>query len=307
MSKHEIKIGCRAIQVDNLDKFMFPDQGITQGDLIDYYRRIADTILPHLKGRPLTMQRFPDGLDEGGFYQRTAADYYPDWIRTVSIPVEQDREEKPQVVCDDLATLVYLVDQGCITVHVWLSRADKLDHPDKLILDLDPPDDDFESVRAAAQALHDLFEEVGLAPFVMTTGSRGLHVVTPLDRSANFDTVRAFAKDLADLLAARQPDAFTTEMRKADRGGRLFLDYLRNSYGQNGVAPYAIRAKPGAPIATPIDWDELSDRDLHSQSYRLENIFRRLGQKQDPWRDIMRHARSLREPRKRLDELLSDI
>lgn len=305
MSEEKIKVGSRIIEVANLDKVMFPDQGITQGDLVDYYRRIAETMLPYLEGRPLTMQRFPDGIDGEGFYQKEAPHYFPDWIRRVSIEVKEDGRQQPQVICDDVATLVYLVDQGCITFHVWLSRADKLHHPDRLIFDLDPPDDDFEPVRSAAQSLHDVLEDIGLVPFVMTTGSRGLHVVVPLDRSADFDTVRSFARDLAGVLTKKKPDSLTTEMRKAKRGDRLFLDYLRNSYGQNSVAPYAVRAKPGAPVATPLDWDELSDPDLHSQSYTLENVFRRLGQKEDPWKGMMRHARSLSEPRQRLDELTS--
>jgi bifunctional non-homologous end joining protein LigD len=285
---------------------MFPDEGITQGDLMEYYRRVAETMLPYLKGRPLTMQRFPDGIGDEGFYQKEAPDYFPDWIRRVSIEVKEEGQEQPQVICENVATLVYLVDQGCITPHVWLSRADKLTHPDRLIFDLDPPDDDFELVRSAAQSLREMLEGVGLLPFVMTTGSRGLHVVVPLDRSTDFDTVRSFAKNLAGVLAEREADRLTTKVRKDKRGNRLFLDYLRNSYGQNTVAPYAVRAKPGAPVATPLDWDELSDSNLHSQTYTLQNIFRRLGQKEDPWKGMMRHARSLSEPRRRLDNLIPD-
>jgi bifunctional non-homologous end joining protein LigD len=303
MSGEQIKVGSRTIEVGNLDDVIFPDEGITQGDLIDIYRRLAGTILPHLEGRPLTMQRYPDGIDADGFYQREAPDYFPDWITRVTIEVAADDEQQPQVICDGEATLVYLVDQGLVTPHVWLSRADKLDHPDKLIFDLDPPDSEFGPVRSAAESLHDLLEDLGLAPFVMTTGSRGAHVVVPLDRSADFDTVRSFAKDVARLLVKRQPDRLTVQMHKDKRGDRLFLDYLRNAYGQNSVAPYAIRAKPGAPMAVPLDWNEFSDSDLRSQSYRVENIFRRLGQKEDPWREIMLHASSLSEPRRRLAEM----
>jgi bifunctional non-homologous end joining protein LigD len=183
---------------------------------------------------------------------------------------------------------------------------DKLYHPDKLVFDLDPPDSDFEPVRMAAQSLHHLLEELGLVPFVMTTGSRGAHVVVPLDRSANFDLVRTFAKDVSKVLAQRHPERLTVEIRKAKRQGRLFLDYLRNAYSQNSVAPYGVRAKPGAPVATPIDWDELSDPNLHSQSYSVKNVFRRLGQKEDPWKGYMRHARSLSEPRHRLDDIMDE-
>ncbi|MFW6135428.1 MAG: non-homologous end-joining DNA ligase [Chloroflexota bacterium] len=306
MTREQITVGSRTIQVGDLDDVIFPDPGVTQGDLIDIYRRLADTILPYLEGRPLTMQRFPDGIDDEGFYQREAPDYFPDWIPRVSVTVKEDDQEKPQIVCDSEATLVYLVDQGLVTPHVWLSRADRLDHPDKLVFDLDPPDTDFAPVRLAAQSLHDLLRDLGLVPFVMTTGSRGAHVVVPLERTADFDTTRGFASDVGKLLAQTHPQDLTVEFYKDAREGRLFLDYLRNAYGQNSVAPYAVRARPGAPVAAPLDWDELSDPDLHSQTYTVKNIFRRLGQKDDPWKGYMRRARSLDEPRRRLDDRMAD-
>ena len=306
MSEQTIEVGSHSFTVANLDDVIFPEEGITQGDLIDVYRRLADTLLPHLAGRPLTLQRFPDGIQNQGFYQREAPDYFPEWITRVSVRVKEDDGRQPAVVCDSEATLVYLVDQGLITPHVWLSRADRLHHPDKLIFDLDPPDNDFQPVHVAAQAVRDLMQDLGLMSFVMTTGSRGAHVVVPLKRGATFDAVRAFAQDAAQVLAKTHPDRLTVEVRKDQRGDRVFLDYLRNAYGQNSVAPYAVRAKPGAPVATPLDWDELSDLDLHSQTYTVSNIFRRLGQKDDPWQDVMDHARPLAEARDRLNEVTAD-
>jgi bifunctional non-homologous end joining protein LigD len=297
-------VGSRTIDVANLDDVIFPDAGITQGDLIDVYRKLADAILPHLDSRPLTMQRFPDGIHKRGFYQREPSDYFPDWLTRVSVEVKEDDGQQPALICDSEAVLVYLVDQGLVTPHVWLSRADKLHHPDKLVFDLDPPYSDFEPVRFAAELLHDLLNDLGLVPFVMTTGSRGAHVVVPLDRSADFDAVRSFASDVAHLAAERRPEQLTVAMRKDQRGDRLLLDYLRNAYGQNTVAPYAVRAKSGAPVATPLDWDELSDPDLHAQTYTVGNILRRLGQKEDPWSAIMREARALSEPRDRLDRMM---
>ncbi|MFN2291847.1 MAG: non-homologous end-joining DNA ligase [Anaerolineae bacterium] len=303
MSTQTIELDGHGIEVEHFDKVFFPDVGLTKGDLIGYYRRIAETMLPHLEGRPLTMQRFPDGIDEKGFYQKEAPGYFPDWIQRVEIHVEGEGSTQPQVVCGNVATLVYLVDQGCITPHVWLSRVAALHKPDKLIFDLDPPDDDFEMVRHGALALHDLLDEIDLTTYLMTTGSRGLHVVAPLDGSAEFDTVRQFARDVGAVLARREPDRITVESRKQARRGRLFVDYLRNSYAQNAVAPYAVRAKPGAPVATPLDWDELGDRDLAAQTYTTQNIFRRLGQKDDPWADFQQHAQSLEEPRQKLKEM----
>lgn len=283
----------RTIELSHTDKLYFPQEGVTKGDLIGYYRRIADTMLPYIRQRPLTMQRFPNGIEESGFYQKEVSDYFPEWIERVMVPVESEAEDQPQVVCNDAATLVYLANQGCITPHVWLSRVGNLDYPDRLIFDLDPPDDNFELVRMAALKLRETLEAAELVPFVMTTGSRGLHVTVPLDGEADFDTVRAFARHLADHLAEQEPEQFTTETRKAARRGRLFLDYLRNAFAQTAVPPYAVRAKPGASIATPLDWDELNRPDLDSRRYHIGNIFQRLGQKEDPWREMAQHRRPL--------------
>ena len=302
MSTKSFEAGGRTVEIGNADKVLFPDAAVTKGDLAAYYGRIAETMLPHLKGRPVTMQRFPEGIGADGFYQKKAPDHFPEWIRRVSIEVEERGEAQPQVVCDDAATLLYLADQACITPHLWLSRAGALHHPDRLIFDLDPPSDDFEPVRFAARRLRGVLDEVGLSPFVMTTGSQGAHVVVPLDSSAPFDTVRTFARDVAEVVAERHPDRLTTAVRKNKRQGRLFLDYLRNSYAQNSVAPYAVRALPGAPVATPLDWDELGGS-LHSQTYTLDNIFRRMGQKDDPWATIQEEACALTAPRDRLSDL----
>lgn len=304
MSTQEMEVNGQAITVERADKTLFPDAGLTKRDLADYYRRIAARMVPHMRDRPVTMQRFPDGITQSGFYQKEAPDYFPAWIRRVSIHVAEEGAEQEQIVCNDAATLLYLANQACITPHIWLSRADKLHYPDKLLFDLDPPDDDFDPIRRAARDLRTALEEVGLTGFVMTTGSRGLHVVVPLDRGADFDAVRDFAHDLADLVANRHPDRLTTAQRKSKRRGRLFLDYLRNAYGQNSVAPYALRPLAGAPVATPLAWDELSDHELHAQRYTIDNIFRRLGQKSDPWAEMMTHVYSLAEARQRLDDAM---
>ena len=175
-----------------------------------------------------------------------------------------------------------------------------------MIFDLDPPGEDFEPARKGAQALRGIMKEVGLRPFVMTTGSRGLHVLVPLRRVHTFDTVRDFARDAAALLSARERGQYTIEPRKEAREGRLFIDTLRNAYAQTAVAPYSVRGKPGAPVATPLDWDELGNEDLGPQSYTLANIFRRLSRKDDPWRQISRHGRSLKGPGRKLKNLLEE-
>lgn len=300
-----LKVGSHTVKLSSLDKVLFPDEGITKGDLIDYYRRIADTMLPHMAGRPISMHRFPNGIHKAGFYHKEVPDYFPDWITRAAVQVEEEGVMQLQVICDKPETLVYLANQACVTPHIWLSRADKLHYPDKMIFDLDPPGGEFDIVRLAARSLREILEDIGLASFIMTTGSRGLHVVVPLDRSVDFDEVRLFAKDVAQLLVDKEPGRFTVETRKDKRDGRLFLDYLRNSYAQHGVAPYAVRAKPGAPVATPLDWEELANPNLTSASYTMQTIFQRLAHKQDPWKDMMRHAQSLKTPRRRLERLTS--
>jgi bifunctional non-homologous end joining protein LigD len=206
-------------------------------------------------------------------------------------------------MANNTATIVYLANQGCITPHLALARQDRPDHPDRLIFDLDLSDDDFKKIQGAAARLKDLLDELELAAFVQTTGSRGLHVVVPLDRSAAFDAVREFASDLAGYLAKRHPDELTVEQRKDQRGNRVFLDYLRNAYGQTAVAPYAVRAIGGAPVATPLRWDEVGAGDLEAQKYTIKNIFRRLAQTGDPWSGIGRRAHALGAARKRLSEM----
>ena len=301
-----MKVKSQEIEISHADKLLFPDAGVSKEDLAEYYLRIAEAMLPYLRERPISMQRFPDGIDGQGFYHKEVPDYFPDWIDTVEVEVKEEERTQRQVVVNQPATLVFLADQACITPHAWLSRVDKLDHPDRLVFDLDPPEDDFGEVRFAAKALKEILQQVRLVPYVMTTGSKGAHVVVPLDRQENFDNVRAFGRDLCDVLASHYPERLTTETRKDQRKGRVFLDYLRNAYAQTAVPPYAVRALPGAPIAAPLDWDEMDDPELDSQSYSMKNIFRRLGQKDDPWIGIQRHARSLSGPRQELERLGED-
>ena len=300
--KATLKIEAHTIQLTNTDKVLFPDDGITKGDLIDYYHRIAETMLPYMKGRPLMMHRFLHGIKGEGFYQKEVGDYSPEWVKRVKMKKHGGCED--YAVCDNPATLVFLAEQDCITPHVWLSRIDQPENPDLLVFDLDPSGNDFEPVRRAASSLRDLLSQLRLAVFVKTTGSRGLHVVVPLDRAADFDQVRTFAEDVARLLVSRDPEHLTIEQRKAKRRGCVYIDTLRNSYGQTVVAPYAVRAKAGAPVATPLDWEELKDPELNSQSYTLTNIFRRLVNKGDPWDKLWHEPCSLNEPRGRLNALV---
>lgn len=248
-------------------------------------------MLPHVQGRPVTLHKFPAGIGGQGFYQKEVGDSVPDWVRTVE--VEKEGGTVTHLVVEEAATLVYLAQQNCITPHIWLSRAEAPRRPDRLVFDLDPSRDDFAAVRTAARRLRDELEDLGLVPFVMTSGSRGLHVVVPLAGKDDVDAVRALAREVAERLVARHPDQLTVEHRKDQRRGRIFVDVLRNGYAQTAVAPYAVRAREEAPVATPLDWSELGDGRLHPRRYRIANLFRRLGRKADPWRGIDRRARGL--------------
>jgi len=287
-----LQVGPYEIKITHPDKLLFPEDGLSKKDLVDYYMKVAPTMLPYLEGRPISMQRFPDGIDRPGFFEKKAPDYFPEWISRASVEVKEEGRAQEQVVCDNAATLVYLVNQDCITPHTWLSRADNLNYPDQMIFDLDPTDENFNIVISAAKELWKVLKAEGLAPYVMTTGSRGLHVLVPLDRTLDFDTVREYARGLSARLAKEQPDRFTVEMSKEKRGKRLFFDYTRNSYGQTSVPPYAVRAKRGAPVATPLEWYEL-DEGITSQSFNILNLFKRLSKKGDPWKGMMDDARPL--------------
>jgi bifunctional non-homologous end joining protein LigD len=261
-------------------------------------------MLPHMRGRPVTMERFPDGIGGQRIMQKSAPEYFPDWIPRVTVPKAGGTVD--HILCEDAATLVYLANQACVTPHVWLSRVDRPDHPDQLIFDLDPPGDEFGDARVAALWLRSLLEEVQLPSYVKTTGGKGLHVVVPLDRRSDFDTVRRFAMDLAAVLARRHPERLTVEQRRRERQGRLYLDTMRNAYAQTVAAPYAVRARPGATVATPLHWDEVEDASLRPDRFTIKTIGERLERVADPWKGIQRRGRSLTRARDRLDALMRE-
>lgn len=297
----DIKSGNRTIELSRPAKVLFPDEDITKKDLVDYYRKMAGHILPFLKNRPLVMHRYPDGISGKSFYQKEEPDYFPEWIDTVEVDLRGNGKSR-MVMCNNEATLLYLVSQASITPHIWLSTYENPEKPDRIVFDLDPPEGGFDLVQNAARDLKRLFDDMEMECFVMTTGSRGLHVLLMPDGESDFDEARRFAGMVAERLAEKNPDAYTTETRKDKRRGRLFIDYLRNAYGQTTVAPYAVRARRGAPVATPIDWNEAGKKDLTAQKYHMGNIFRRLSAKDDPWSNINNHRYSLEAAQEKLEQ-----
>lgn len=290
-SDNAVRTGRRAVEITHAEKVLFPNDGITKQEFVEYHERIAAAMLPHLRERPIAMERYPNGIHGQKFFQKNAAGYYPAWIKTASLPKQHGIVR--HVVCNDAATLVYLANQAVITPHTWLSRIDKPDHPDQMIFDLDPSDANFKQVCAAAKALRQRLAEQGLTSFVKTTGSRGLHVLVPLDRRSDFDEVRAFARRVAVDLAEGDPEHLTTEFRKDKRKGRIFVDTARNAYAQTAAPAYAVRPRDGAPVATPLEWKELDNGRLKPDLYNIRNVFDRLDRFGDPWRDPHRSAQSL--------------
>lgn len=264
-----------SIEISSPDKVIFPEKNITKGQMAEYYEKIADRMLPFLKDRPLTLKRFPGGIGAGGFYQKNISDYFPDFIKTVEIETEDGMNT--QILCNDKRTLLYLVNQNTVSFHIWLSRKDKLRQPDKVIFDLDPPEGAFDKVKEAAKVVRSYLKKQKKDPQLMTTGQSGLHLYYSLRRGKDFEEVKKEARKVAEEVAKLRPDLLTTKIRKDQREGKIFVDYLRNAYAQTAVCPYSLRSNEEAGIATPIEWEELSK--LESASfYNIENIFRRLGQ-----------------------------
>ena len=296
-----VQIDDRGVEIGHAEKILFPGEVITKRELVDYYRRIAPWILPHLRERPLSMECYPDGTNRPGFFRKAVPSYFPGWIRTV--PVEKKTGGSVRhVVCDDAATLVYLANQACITPHIWLSRTDKLAYPDLMVFDLDPSGDGFGPAKATAQALKDLLDRLRLPAYLKTTGSRGLHVAVPLRPSEEFDPVRAFAKELARVVVSQEPGQRTLEQRKSRRRGRVFVDVNRNAYAQTVAPAYAVRPRHGAPISAPLHWNELAKGELRPDGVTIRNAFDRLQKVGDPWADFWQRRASLDRARRKFEE-----
>jgi bifunctional non-homologous end joining protein LigD len=302
----------RVIRLTNASKVLFGN-GVTKGELAQYYQAAAEAMLPLMRDRPVVMMRYPDGIDGPRIVQKNAPEYFPDWISRAEVP-KREGGTVCHVVCDDAATLVYLANQACIESHVFLSKAASLDCPQELVFDLDPPGprsaSQFGAVRRGALLVRDLLEaELGLTPFVKTTGGHGLHVHLPLDGKSDFDAARDFARGVATVLAARHPDDFTNSQRKAGRGGRIYLDIMRNAYGQTVVAAYAVRGRPGAPVATPVTWAEVEDSRLTPERFTLRTGTARLAEIRagsDPWADFGGRRYGLGAARRKLAAVTAD-
>jgi bifunctional non-homologous end joining protein LigD len=280
------------VRLSHPDRLLWPDAGLTKRDLYDYFGAVAETMLPHVRDRPVSLQRFRGAVGDGGFFQKEIPKGAPDWIARVTVPKHDG--SVCHLLANDRETLQWLAQQGCVTPHVFTSRADRLERPDRLVIDLDPSEDDFAAVRRAALACGAALRDRGLEPFAMVTGSRGIHVVVPLKRTRDVRDVQIWARSFAAELAEQHPDELTTEFRKNKRDDRLYLDTARNGPAQTVVPPYAPRPRPGAPVATPLHWEELEDDGLRPDAWTLKTILTRLDTLGgDPWAEIAKAAKAL--------------
>ena len=284
--------------ISHPEKVLFPNDGITKGELATYYETIAPVILPHIRGRPITMERFHRGIGEKGFMQKSVTRGFPEWLERVEVPKHGGTVHHPLVT--DTRSLLWLANQNCITLHVWASRVPNLYHPDLCVFDLDPADDDLERLRNAACSVRDLLAELGLESWVKTSGSKGFHIVVPLDGSMDCGDVSRFAHLAGVLLVRRDPANLTMEFAKADRGGRIYVDAGRNHPPATFAAAYAVRAKDGAPVSAPCTWDELERGVVGPRTLHLRAMPARIALVGDLWSEMHARAYTLQQPLERL-------
>jgi bifunctional non-homologous end joining protein LigD len=283
------------------EKVLFPEDGITKAELAAYYEAVASVLLPHIRGRPVTMERYPAGIGKKGFWQKDVSRGFPEWLERVEVPKKGGVVHHP--IVKDAASLQWMANQNTVTLHVWPSRAPDLLRPDVCVFDLDPSEDDPAAVRAAALALRDLLDELGLPSWVKTTGSKGFHLLVPLDGKADSDEVARFAHGVGAAFVKRDPARLTQEFHKKDRGGRIYVDTGRNGYSATFAAAYSVRARPGAPVSAPCTWDEIEKGQVAPRTFTLRTMPARVAAVGDPWRGLRSRGRSLGGPTERLTRL----
>ena len=276
------------------EKLLFPEDGISKGDLAAYYEGIAPLMLPHLRGRPVTLERYPAGIGSKGFWQKDVSKGFPEWLERVEVPKKDGVVHHP--IVGDTRSLLWLANQNCITPHVWPSRLPDLYKPDLCVFDLDPARDEPAVLRRAALAVRRLLADLGLASWVKTSGSKGFHIVVPLDGAAGFGEVAAFAHAAGAALVREDPENLTQEFSKADRGGRIFVDTGRNGYSATFAAAYTVRARPGAHVSAPCTWEEVERGDVGPRSFTLGTMAARIDGAGDIWRDLLACKQSLVRP-----------
>lgn len=290
-----VMLNGKKVTLTNQQKLYWPDEKISKGMLLDYYMDMADYVLPYLKDRPLSLHRFPNGINDTGFYQKDMdTDTAPEWLKTIQLHAASASRDVDYLVCNNTATLAYMVNLGCIEINPWLSRVKKLDNPDYLVLDLDPENIAFKYVVQTALAIKELLDKLGVQAFCKTSGATGLHIYVPTGAKYNYDTCRLFAEYVAKQVQQELPDITSVIRSKSKRNKKVYIDYMQNSRGQTIASPYSVRPKPGATVSAPLNWDELTD-DLAISDFHISNMAARVREVGDLWKDIDKAKNDLRK------------
>lgn len=281
-------IGDREVEVTQLDKVYWPAEGLTKEDVLAYYRALAPIMLPHLAGRPITVRAFPEGIDEPGFYRRSRPADAPDWVGGVAYRPEREGKPLDAILIENEASLIWLANAGNIEFHAWSARVPDLDEPDQAILDLDPGEQaTFGDVRQAARRVKDAFDQLGLRGYPKTSGGRGLHVYVPLESGHAYEEVRQWVKAFGERLASDHPDVLDTPKRGTHQGDRVTVDYAQNAKGKNTAAPYTVRGLPGAPVSTPLTWEEIASDELQPSDFAMPMVPDRVRKRGDLFAPVL--------------------
>ncbi|MGR6835549.1 non-homologous end-joining DNA ligase [Syntrophomonas erecta] len=293
MSKSVI-INNREFSLSNLDKVLWPGDGYTKGELIHYYVQIAPYIIPHLKDRPLVVTRYPNGIEGKSFYQKNAPPHTPEWIPTFPWYSSDSDREIEFILVEEMPTLAWLANQGCIEMHPWLSRTGKIDYPDFVVFDLDPsPSNTYQEIVEITRVLKELLDGLKLKSWLKTSGGEGLHIYVPIKNCYTYEQIRLLARHIAAIVVEILPDIATIERRVKQREGRVYIDYLQNVKGKTLSAPYSVRPRPGAPVSTPLEWDELTQ--IQPSQFTITTILSRVRDRGDLFAPVLVEKQSLDE------------
>jgi len=291
-------------ELTHLDKIYWPDENITKGELLEYYSNIAPYILPYLKDRPLSLKRNPNGIKDKGFFHKDAGDIAPDWVKTKKIHAESTDKMVDYLVCNDLQSLLFIANLGCIEMNPWNSTINKLDNPDYIVMDIDPsPKNTFEQVIDVALAIKEILDEIDVKGYCKTSGSRGLHVYIPFNKKYTYDESRDFAEILASMVTEKLPDTTTLERSLSKRKkNHIYVDYLQNRIGQTLASAYSARPKPGATVSAPLEWSEVK-HGLKMQDFTIKNMLKRVEEKGDLFEGVLGKGIDMKKALQRLEAM----
>lgn len=298
---YDLKVGKTTLHLTNQNKIYFPDDGITKGDIVNYYNEVADLILPYLKDRPQSMNRFPNGINGPSFYQKDLdLDKVPSWLKTKALYSESNNAEIDYLICNDKATLLYMANLGCIEINPWNSTLKKIDNPNWIVIDIDPAKEEFKEVVRTALVVKEVMDELNTECYCKTSGATGLHVYIPLGAKYGYDTVRIFAELVAHEIQSRLPDTTTLERSIKKRNHKIYIDFLQNRKGQTLAAPYSVRPKPGATVSTPLEWEEVNDS-LSPAQFTIFNVVERFKEKGDLWKPVLGKGADIKSILKKME------